>query len=81
MEDRLWSLEVNGKTLPPVARRVASSNAPSDIAYECPICGVSENEDEQPWVACDQCDCWFHIYDLNQNTSLSELLWQCVDCQ
>lgn len=26
-------------------------------------------------------DCWFHIYDLNQNTSLSELLWQCVDCQ
>lgn len=51
MEDRLWSLEVNGKTLPPVARRVASSNAPSDIAYECPICGVSENEDEQPWVA------------------------------
>jgi len=54
------------------------SNAPTDIVYECPICEIIENkQDDQPWITCDKCDRWYHIYcvDIDADVNLSKLRW------
>ena len=61
----------------------SSSESNGDDDVTCPVCGLQEKDSDDPWIACDNCDTWYHVHcsSVSQENDLDNIDWMCIHCE